>query len=50
MAALLIWLLITVLNGAMVGLQPAMFQYAITVALFPCLAILFVAAHRHIQR
>lgn len=50
MAALLVWLLIAVLNGSMIGIQPAMFQYAITVALFPCLAILFVAAHRHIQR
>lgn len=50
MAALLMWLLIAALNGVMIGARPAMFQYAITVALFPCLAILFVAAHRHIQR
>lgn len=50
LATLLAWLMISVLSGSFVEARAALFQYLLTVALFPCLAMLFVAIHRHLIR
>ncbi len=45
-AAFLVWALTALLGFRLLPLPPALFQAALTVALYPALAILFIRAHR----
>lgn len=50
LAALVVWSLVSVLALQPVGPEPAMFQYLVTVALFPVVAWVFVRIHRYVVR
>ncbi|MBU0725415.1 MAG: rod shape-determining protein MreD [Alphaproteobacteria bacterium] len=50
LSMLLAWLMISIMAGTLVELRAALFQYLLTIALFPCLAMIFVAIHRHMVR
>ena len=50
LAAFLVWLLASILALRPVGPEPAVFQYLLTVTLFPAVAWIFVRVHRHVVR
>lgn len=50
LAATLIWCLVSVLSLQPIGPGPAVFQYLVTVTLFPVVAWVFVRVHRHVVR
>ncbi len=49
-AALMSYLLICVMNVRLIDPEPAMFQYLLTVLMFPLIAWIFVRIHRYIVR
>ena len=50
LAAFAVWLLASVLALQPIGPEPAIFQYLVTVTLFPVVAWMFVRVHRHVVR
>lgn len=50
LAAFVVWLLASILALRPVGPEPAVFQYLVTVTLFPVVAWIFVRLHRHVVR
>lgn len=50
LAAFLVWLLTSLLALRLVGPEPAVFQYLVTVTLFPVVAWVFVRIHRYVVR
>jgi len=50
MAAFLAWSLNSILALRVIAPEPALFQYFMTVTLFPVVAWLFVRVHRHVVR
>lgn len=50
LAAFVVWLLVSVLALQPVGPEPAVFQYLVTVTLFPVVAWMFVRVHRYVVR
>ena len=44
------YLLICVMNVRLIDPEPAMFQYLLTVLMFPLIAWIFVRIHRYIVR
>ena len=50
LSALLIWLLASMLVLQPIGPEPAVFQYLVTVTLFPLVAWIFVRMHRYVVR
>lgn len=50
LAAFLVWFLASLLAIRLVGPEPAVFQYLMTVTLFPVVAWVFVRIHRYVVR
>lgn len=44
------WLMVSALEFQLVGPEPAVFQYLVTVLAFPLIAWVFVRVHRHVVR
>lgn len=50
LSAFIVWLLASILELQPVAPEPAVFQYLVTVTLFPVVAWVFVRVHRHVVR
>jgi len=50
LATFLVWALASMLALRLLGPEPAVFQYLVTVTLFPIVAWVFVRIHRHVVR
>jgi rod shape-determining protein MreD len=50
LAGFLVWVLASLLALQLVGPEPAVFQYLVTVTLFPVVAWVFVRIHRYVVR
>ncbi len=44
------WAMVSLLQGQVIGSEPAVFQYLMTIAVYPCLAWLFAQAQRAFLR